>query len=449
MGRGRADAAETRRLGLGPSLLYASAHFGVSILAFTVIEWSGHFYTGDPALGLPRRVDPALFAAALLFGRLFDAATDPLIGHWSDVARTRWGRRKPFVAAGVPLVVIGFALLWWTPSPEVGTLNFVYVLAMLAVFFLGFTLVSCPYLALLPEIARGERERVGLASLQALFNVLGNIAGALAGGFLVPRLGSLGMGLVVGAAAAVSFALGLLGPRERQTTSSAPSLRLRAALACAFRNRHFRHFGLAFLCFWVGLSLLLANVPFLSTKLLGGTAEQAGLMTGVALIASVACLPLVARAAARWGKRRLFGASLVWFSLLVPLTTVLGLPWIPFAGLVQGVVLFALAGPAIASLFVMPYALLADIADEDERVTGLRREAIYFGMNGFLYKVGLGVGGACAPLLWKLSAAAGVEAAGVRWSGALAALFTLGGAFVFRGYGLRDGASEASVREAA
>jgi GPH family glycoside/pentoside/hexuronide:cation symporter len=63
-------------------------------------------------------------------------------------------------------------------------------------------------------------------------------------------------------------------------------------------------------------------------------------------------------------------------------------------------VLMVLAGPAIAVLFSLPNAIVADIVDRDERSTGERREAIYFGVQGLLVKAGMGLGiGLAAALL--------------------------------------------------
>ena len=43
---------------------------------------------------------------------------------------------------------------------------------------------------------------------------------------------------------------------------------------------------------------------------------------------------------------------------------------------------FIAAGFSIGGLFVIPNALIAEIVDYDEHLTGMRREAMFFGVQG-------------------------------------------------------------------
>lgn len=432
------NAHSRARLALGARLLYASAHLGVSALAFSVMQYIGYFWIGSAERGLPARADAALVGVALLIGRLLDALIDPLVGFWSDRTHTRWGRRKPFLVAGILPLTLGFVMLWWSPSPGASLGNFLYLLGALSLFYLAFTVVSCPYLALLPEIASSDQERVGLASLQAVFNVVGNILGAVVGGILSqnPATGFLGMGLVIGAVSAMTFVLAAVGPGEREAPvrEHATELGLREALRHTFRNRPFVHYGLSFMVFWIGLSVVIANETYIATELLGRAEADAGLLTGVALIAAALCVPLTMRVTLRWGKRAVFLASLGWFALVAPLLGLVASSPLPLDRFLQAVLLMVLAGPPISGLLVMPYALLADITDEDERITGRRREAMYFGVNGFLYKAGLALGGAVAAFSWKLLGHTAASPLGLQLSGAIAAVCALIGMAAFWGY---------------
>jgi GPH family glycoside/pentoside/hexuronide:cation symporter len=53
----------------------------------------------------------------------------------------------------------------------------------------------------------------------------------------------------------------------------------------------------------------------------------------------------------------------------------------------QGVVAMSLAGLALSGLLVSPDLVISDVIDEDETVTGRRREGMYFGLNGLVIRI--------------------------------------------------------------
>ncbi len=78
-----------------------------------------------------------------MLARLTDVITDPLIGELSDRSRSRFGRRKPFIAVGTPLMMLG-AWFLFVPPDGVGA---TYLLIWLTLFFLGSTLIQLPHAA--------------------------------------------------------------------------------------------------------------------------------------------------------------------------------------------------------------------------------------------------------------------------------------------------------------
>jgi len=63
-------------------------------------------------------VNAVLVGLACAISRLLDSFTDPLIGHLSDNTRSRWGRRRPWLLAGLLVSAIITVLLWNAPVSQ-------------------------------------------------------------------------------------------------------------------------------------------------------------------------------------------------------------------------------------------------------------------------------------------------------------------------------------------
>jgi GPH family glycoside/pentoside/hexuronide:cation symporter len=111
----------------------------------------------------------------LIIPRLWDAFSDPIVGHLSDNTRTRWGRRRPFLLVGGIAVAVFFVVMWWIPKGETvhawfpsdaGFQRFqlIYILFALLLFFTATTLFEIPHGALGMEMTTDPHERTRLFS---------------------------------------------------------------------------------------------------------------------------------------------------------------------------------------------------------------------------------------------------------------------------------------------
>jgi GPH family glycoside/pentoside/hexuronide:cation symporter len=63
-----------------------------------------------------RGMDPVLFSIASALPNFLAFLTNPIIGHLSDNTRSRWGRRRPWMLAGVLIAAVIAILMWFPPA---------------------------------------------------------------------------------------------------------------------------------------------------------------------------------------------------------------------------------------------------------------------------------------------------------------------------------------------
>jgi GPH family glycoside/pentoside/hexuronide:cation symporter len=120
------------------------------------------------------------------------------------------------------------------------------------------------------------------------------------------------------------------------------------------------------------------------------------------------------------------------FSVVMLLMVTVGMFGDERTALCQMAVLCVLAGPGVAGLFALPYALLASITDADERACGERREAMFFGVQGMVLKAGWGLAPLVGGLLMDNLGGTATHPLGLHLTGPVAAAFALVGLLVLR-----------------
>jgi GPH family glycoside/pentoside/hexuronide:cation symporter len=429
----------TDRAALPPAarLLYASAAFGTEALGRTRDLWLLFFFAPPADSGRPQILPLALVAGLLAILRVTDSLDEFLVGWWSDRFESRWGRRIPFVLVGAPLWALAAVAVVFPPAG--GSLVQVAAWFFVTSQFVGIfsTVAGAPYDAMLPEIAQTDDERVRVMTARVAFALAGAVVGLVASGILVERIGVPRTMVVAAAIALATRYLGLVGAWNHADRTAARSvLPLLESLRATIGNRHFRAFVPSFVLFQTALSLLLAALPYYAAALLGGgsVGNWVAALSGVAVLAVAAAMAPFGRLAVRRSKRVAYARAMLLTACAFPLLAVAGwLPGIP--PMAQALVAVALIGAPLAGVFLFPVVLVAEIAEDEARRTGHRREATFFGAQGFVEKTT----GALAPVLLAGLLALGGSAEqplGLRLLGPVAGLLVLTGWWLFRGYAL-------------
>lgn len=115
----------------------------------------------------------------MLFTRILDAATDPVMGAIADRTRTRWGKFRPYLLWGaVPYGVIGWLMFRMPDAGPGGKLAYAY--ATYSLMWVAYTVVNIPYSALMGVMSPSSAERTSLSTCRFVC--------AFAGGFLISSL---------------------------------------------------------------------------------------------------------------------------------------------------------------------------------------------------------------------------------------------------------------------
>jgi glycoside/pentoside/hexuronide:cation symporter, GPH family len=177
---------------------YSLGGLGMNLTNLVVSQWLFERYVIGGVLA------PAVFSIVLLAGRITDGVSDPFVAFWTDNARTRRGRRMPFLLFGTLPFATVCLLLWLPPMASSPWIRIIYSVLVIQLFFLGYAFVVTPYLALLPEIAGSTVQRLNLTTGQAIGAMVGTLAFALSG-LVIQNGGYTALGCMLAVAALISF----------------------------------------------------------------------------------------------------------------------------------------------------------------------------------------------------------------------------------------------------
>ncbi len=125
----------------------------------------------NQVLGLPAE----WVGRAILVALIFDAISDPLVGHISDNFHSRWGRRHPFMYAAAIPVALSYLLIWNPPSGLSQEMLWYYLVCMAIFVRTMITLYEVPSTSLVPDLSENYDERTSLLGYRHFFGWWGGL----------------------------------------------------------------------------------------------------------------------------------------------------------------------------------------------------------------------------------------------------------------------------------
>jgi len=147
-------------------VFFGLPEFAVYLAVIPVAIYLPFFYSRDLGLSITE------IGLLLMVARITDVITDPLIGALSDRTKTRWGKRKPWMVAGTPLMMIS-AYQLFVPS---GDISNGYLLMWSMLLWFGWTMINIPYYAWGAELSDDFHERTRITGWRQAFGFIGNIS---------------------------------------------------------------------------------------------------------------------------------------------------------------------------------------------------------------------------------------------------------------------------------
>jgi glycoside/pentoside/hexuronide:cation symporter, GPH family len=348
----------------------------------------------------------------MIIPRLWDAFSDPVMGHLSDNTRTRWGRRRPYLLLGGIMVALSFVALWWVPRGEwirelfpskdaLDAFQLIYILAGLLIFYTATTIFEIPHGALGMDLSDDYHERTRLFSAKSF---LGNLFAMgtpwmfalasldiFAGTGGDPIDGMRYVSLLV-AAALVPMSLwwfaaikepGLAPEQQRHKTS------FWRDMGTSISNGTFLHLVAIIFTLAMGFNFVQNFNNYITIfYLYHGNEDAAGPLLGVngttwAVTGLLGVFPL------NWLSKRLGKNRTLMIAILMMCAAQLAKivcynPEYPYLVLIPTILLSA----GMVMFFTLGAAMVGDICDEDELKTGARTEGSYYGVYWWFIKLG-------------------------------------------------------------
>lgn len=381
-----------------------------------------------PIYNIELGIDPVWIGIALMVPRMFDALTDPLMGNISDNTRSRWGRRRPWIFAGAVISAVLLPLLWIPPF-EGDFAIILYFGIVSTVYALSYTMFVVPYTALGFELTNDYDERtkviswrmyVGLVAGLCLPNLYAWCQHDLFGGDILT--GARWVSGIVALTVLITGCLPVFLCRERVVEKPQAKIKLGNALLETIKDGPFRLLLSGYVLIITGLLTsgalaLYVNIyhVFDGDKKLAAEVSALGGMLGV--LGAYLGVRFATMISVRTSKRHTMigGLSLALLSAFSMIFTMQpGFEVVEFFGFKfhPQALSFLFYGMGQQSCWLLIDSMTADICDEDELRTGLRREGMFGAVKSLALKAGVAITGLTGGIVIKM-AGAGDAAQGV------------------------------------
>jgi GPH family glycoside/pentoside/hexuronide:cation symporter len=356
------------------SFNYAVGMFGTSIPINMLKTYAAIYYVDSLGMTTPQ------FALMLLIYTFIDAIDNPVYGFLSDRTRTRWGRRRPWLVIGAPMLILAFIIFYNPPAFLAGQSLVAYCMFFYMLTGTLDSVINANYGALFPELFKTDGERAKTNAMRQAFQLVAMII-SIALTPMVTKLLGYGMtAIVYGVLGGAVILYMALTSREVPVTEEEIKPQLWQSLKDLFVNKKFWISGLANAFYSAAMSLVMSALPFFVKYTLNIPSSQSTILFASVLIIAIAGVSVWA-----WLVRK-YTLIPVWRAALATLAVAF-IPLYFANSLVTAIVGSVLVGFGFSGVITTMDLIGAKVMDEDTAQHNQRREGIISNALGFMNRL--------------------------------------------------------------
>lgn len=338
-------------------------------------------------------IAPALAGTMLLFPKLWDVVSDPIMGAISDITRSRFGRRRPYLLYGAVPFGLAFFVLFIAPGHQTEFANALQISLLFALGCTVFTVVNVPYASMVPEMSDDYNERISITSFRMFFASIGAL---LAGALALPLVQAGGggvtgfkfMGIIFGVGIVITCLICFFG------TKRAPSLPpkkemppVKEQIRIAVKNYPFVMLMTSYFLQALAIGVMMAGFVYYVKYAMGLPETAMNIAFPIFMVTGILFIPVWLAIGKRFGKIKSYYVGLAIFTVMMGslFFTSPSLLWLFY-------VQVFLAGIGFSSFQLFPFSMLPDTIEYDQMQSGLRREGVFSGMWSAGQKIAYSVG---------------------------------------------------------
>jgi Na+/melibiose symporter-like transporter len=369
------------RVGFLTLISYVFPSLALAAVGMPLVVHLPNFYASKE-MGLSLVVTGAVFTIL----RTLDIVIDPVAGYISDRLKTRFGRRRPMLALGAPLLAIG---IWMVFVPG-GPVSPMHLGVSLFVMYLGWSMCVIPHLSWGSELSSDYHERTRIYGWSQAATVAG-MMGVLVLPALLEHMGvtlhstqimAMAIFSVVTLALGVGLCVARVPEPEVKLSAHAPLL---PTLRFLFKNRAMvQVMGIDFT---ESLNQGARGAMFFYfARIALDLPKEANTLLMIYFITGVICTPLWMALSRRIGKHRALITAYVFGFCVAPLLFI-----IPAGNVWVAALVLALSGANYGAPAFLIRSMMADVADADTAENHAERAGLMYSFLSLTAKFGVGL----------------------------------------------------------